>query len=236
MNYPDGYNWRLFAFLTAAAYFAFFANLSIGISELTSAGRAPSLGDVAVYAGVNLAGITLVCFAGYWLSIRSGFFIYSSHPLRLTTIWVPVASGVILAAIAIASDFLLFNGAIEDKVRSAGGILSRLGLVYSAAVGEEIFFRLFLMSGVVWIAGKKIEKAETSAWIGIIVSAAVFASAHLTQSAEISWLAVVRTLLLNGAGGLIMGWMYWKRGWVSAVLVHFTADVTIYFLFYALII
>ena len=39
---------------------------------------------------------------------------------------------------------------------------------------------------------------------------------------------IVRALVLNGIGGIVFGWLYWKRGLLAAVLAHFSADVVLH--------
>jgi membrane protease YdiL (CAAX protease family) len=39
---------------------------------------------------------------------------------------------------------------------------------------------------------------------------------------------IVRALLLNGIGGIVFGWLYWKRGLLAAMLAHFSADVVLH--------
>ena len=41
-------------------------------------------------------------------------------------------------------------------------------------------------------------------------------------------LVVARALVLNGLGGIIFGWLYWKRGLLAAMLAHFSTDVVLH--------
>jgi membrane protease YdiL (CAAX protease family) len=40
----------------------------------------------------------------------------------------------------------------------------------------------------------------------------------------------VRTIALNAVGGLVFGWLYWKRGIEMAMLGHFSADIVLHVL------
>jgi membrane protease YdiL (CAAX protease family) len=44
---------------------------------------------------------------------------------------------------------------------------------------------------------------------------------------DLTSLVIVRAIVLNGIAGLVLGWLYWKRGLESAMIVHFTADLMI---------
>lgn len=39
---------------------------------------------------------------------------------------------------------------------------------------------------------------------------------------------IVRTIILNGIGGIIFGWLYWKKGLESAMISHFSADIVLH--------
>ena len=39
---------------------------------------------------------------------------------------------------------------------------------------------------------------------------------------------ITRALLLNGIGGIVFGWLYWKRGLLAAMLAHFSADIVLH--------
>ena len=41
-------------------------------------------------------------------------------------------------------------------------------------------------------------------------------------------LLFLSTLLGNGIGGMVFGWLYWKRGLIAAVTAHFAADIVLY--------
>lgn len=60
-------------------------------------------------------------------------------------------------------------------------------------------------------------------WTAVGVSAVVFALAHLpavAQSAALGPALVARTLALNALGGVVYGWLFWRRGLECAMLAH----------------
>ena len=68
-------------------------------------------------------------------------------------------------------------------------------------------------------------------WAAIVVTALVFGIGHLPATAAVlplTPLVVARALLLNGLGGLLFGWLYWRRGLLAAMLAHFSADVVLH--------
>jgi membrane protease YdiL (CAAX protease family) len=98
-------------------------------------------------------------------------------------------------------------------------------------ITEEIMMRFGLMTLIVWIAFKATKKLNNRIyWIGIILSSLVFAAGHLpvvysimaSPPAEL----IGYVLLGNTVGGLIFGWLYWKKGLESAMMAHIFAHIT----------
>ena len=110
---------------------------------------------------------------------------------------------------------------------------------FYGGIGEEILLRLFLMTLIVWIIFKIKKTADgkptvISIWLAIIISAVIFGLGHLPITSTITSitpLIIVRAVLLNGVGGIIFGWLYWKKGLESAMISHFSADIVIQVIF-----
>jgi ABC-2 type transport system ATP-binding protein len=108
---------------------------------------------------------------------------------------------------------------------------------FSAGITEEIFFRLFGLSLLAWLGGLLFHDFDgrpklAVLWTANIVFAIAFGAAHLPTAASLGWpintLVVTRTLVLNGIGGLVLGWLFWTFGLETAMLAHFFGDVIIY--------
>jgi membrane protease YdiL (CAAX protease family) len=69
-------------------------------------------------------------------------------------------------------------------------------------------------------------------WIAMVLATLLFGAVHLPQAAELGGAlpasVVAYVLLGNGLGGLVFGWLYWKRGLLAAATAHFTVDVVLY--------
>lgn len=94
--------------------------------------------------------------------------------------------------------------------------------------------RLGLMTFLVWTGTRLIRATAPGRvvlWTAIGLTALVFGAGHLPATAAmlpLTPLVVVRALLLNGLGGLVFGWLYWRRGLLAAMLAHFSADVVLH--------
>jgi membrane protease YdiL (CAAX protease family) len=109
---------------------------------------------------------------------------------------------------------------------------------FYGGIAEEILLRLFLVSLFVWLTFK-IKKnkdglpTDFGIWLSIILAAIVFGLGHLPATSQIiplTVLVVVRAVVLNGIGGIIFGWLYWKKGLESAIIAHFSADIVLHIL------
>lgn len=107
----------------------------------------------------------------------------------------------------------------------------------SAGITEETIFRLFGLSLLAWLGGLLFQDSDgrpklTVLWTANILFAFAFGAAHLSGAATLGWpintLIVTRTLVLNGIGGLILGWLFWTFGLETAMLAHFLTDVILY--------
>jgi membrane protease YdiL (CAAX protease family) len=107
----------------------------------------------------------------------------------------------------------------------------------SAGITEEVIFRLFGLSLLAWLGGLIFHNPEgrpkiAVLWIANIILALGFGASHLSAAASLGWpintLIIVRTVLLNGIGGVVLGWLFWTFGLETAMLAHFLGDVIIY--------
>ena len=70
-------------------------------------------------------------------------------------------------------------------------------------------------------------------WSSIILIAVLFGLGHLpitSTFSQINAIVILRAVILNGIGGIVFGWLYWKRGLESAMLSHFSADLILQFI------
>lgn len=97
-------------------------------------------------------------------------------------------------------------------------------------ITEELLLRFGFMTVVVWII-YKISKTLSPAvyWSGLIVAAVIFAIAHFPVAFQAvgnpSAGLLTYILLGNSIGGVIFGWLYWKKGLESAFIAHMFAHV-----------
>jgi hypothetical protein len=156
----------------------------------------------------------------------------------------------IAAVLLVLSSFLLHTLIIDPLVDA---MLADLGIAgpedapgsplygflaaVSAGINEETLFRLFGLSLLAWLGGLLFHEPDGRPrravfWAANILFALGFGAAHLPTAANlglpINALTVISTLVVNGIGGLVFGWLFWTFGLESAMLAHCLADVIKY--------
>jgi hypothetical protein len=104
----------------------------------------------------------------------------------------------------------------------------------SAGITEETEFRLFGLSLLAWLGGLLFHGSDGRPkpmmfWTANMLFALGFGAAHLPAQTALglpmSPLVITATLILNGIGGMIFGWLFWSFGLESAMLAHILADI-----------
>ena len=100
--------------------------------------------------------------------------------------------------------------------------------------GGNYFFKfaaeLLLMTLIVWIFSKFLNNTKPIVyWIGIMIAAIIFAIGHFPVAYQAvgnpSAGLLAYILIGNSIGGVIFGWLYWKKGLESAFVAHIFAHV-----------
>ncbi len=184
---------------------------------------------------------------GCLLAPRTGLVsLLAKKRIQRTPIWprlrsdIPLSAtlGLILAAMITLLDrlFLPFMGAEFQSLVSAVGnpcLQLVLGLLYGG-ITEELLLRWGLMSLFVWfgcLLAKRFSNQSAPAcqpspvitWMAIVLAAILFGLGHLpalATSVTLTTLIILRTVLLNALGGLVFGWLFWRKNLESAMIAH----------------
>lgn len=105
-----------------------------------------------------------------------------------------------------------------------------LALAFESSILEEITFRLFAFSVLVWITARLARSRRVAFHVGWWGSTLLFGLAHLpawVAATHGGALLVALVLLLNGVAGLLLGCVFWRWGLVQAICCHFAGDVVL---------
>lgn len=95
-----------------------------------------------------------------------------------------------------------------------GPLLPHIGAMIRLAALEEVWFRLFLMSGIIYLG--TIRAGRAPRWFfWCAIALAQFANVGLFVIAD-----PVYASLRYWAVGCVWGWLYWRHGWLTALAGH----------------
>ena len=244
-------NWKLFIILLIASIFGIVAvlpytltlegsvlqNLPVPLYVLLTG---QIIQNTILFAVAIFIGLLLAKKVGLGLPILEGWLEGREVKTYLKSILgISVGLGILAGILIIGLDYLFsFAGVTINVTQASINPPAWQGLLASfyGGINEEILLRLFLMTLLVWIFFK-IKKTEggkptkAGIWLAIVLAAIIFGIGHLPAVMTITTLSplvVVRTIVLNGVGGIIFGWLYWKKGLESAMISHFSADIILH--------
>ena len=143
-----------------------------------------------------------------------------------------IMMGIITAVLIYVVDIIFSGfGADISSQQSHAPIWQKLLAPFYGGTVEEILMRLFLMSLLVWVGTKILRQKQPTKLVvisAIFLAAIIFGLGHLPVTAaltKITPLIVFRAVILNGIGGVVFGWLFWKKGFESAMIAHFTTDI-----------
>ena len=147
---------------------------------------------------------------------------------------VGTATGVVVILLDLSVFQPLLKGAELPKVAEPALWKGALASLYGGIV-EELLCRLFLLSVLAllltWLSGTRDGLRPWAFWTANLLAALLFGVGHLPAAASLLPLTpviVVRVLILNAVPGLVMDWLYRKRGLEAAMLAHGIADLILH--------
>jgi membrane protease YdiL (CAAX protease family) len=159
-----------------------------------------------------------------------------------------VAAGVSIIAtriVQVAVVWILWSPALASstppEIRDAGRKAFEIFKAHPISVGvgfpiiEEIHFRLFLTTVLAWLMAKVTRsKAGTLGaagwWTAIVIQSLAFGAVHAaTGEGTLWWEPRVIQMLLEprSVAGIVLGYVYWRRGLEASILTHIVADLSV---------
>jgi membrane protease YdiL (CAAX protease family) len=238
-------NWKLYFILVIACITGTMLVIPYSLAIISSTVEIKPV-ILLVTAAQNFVLFAVVAFFGLLLSKRIGMGlpIFQSmlegknQSKELRSILLPSVGFGVLAGVLITLLSIPFNKLIPEFQNASVSVPAWKAFLASfyGGIAEEVLLRLFLVSLFVWITFKIKKTADGYAtnigiWLSIVLAAIVFGLGHLPATAQITpltGLVVIRAIVLNGVGGIIFGWLYWKKGIESAMIAHFSADIVLH--------
>ena len=211
----------------------------------------PPLALLLVLQVVQLLIVAAVAVAiGLWLGpkiglgaplIRDWLAGDTEAPARYRATVVPsIVAGVLASVAIVVLDGLVFSRLLAASVSQANATRTAPWQGFLASfyggIDEELLLRFGLMTLLVFIGARLAGQGRpTSAivWTGNLLAAILFGLGHLPATAAIlplTPIVVVRAIVLNGLAGVVFGWIFWRRGILSAMTAHFSGDLVLHVL------
>jgi membrane protease YdiL (CAAX protease family) len=197
--------------------------------------------NAIIFAIIIFIGLKLAKKAGFGLPILEGWFEGRKIKNDLKPILgISIGLGLLAGILIVGMDYLFSLLGVTINVAQVSSINPPAWQGFLASfyggINEEIMLRLFLMTLIVWIfykikQSKDGNPTKISIWLAIFLAAIIFGAAHLPALMSITTLTpllITRTIILNAVGGVIFGWLYWKKGLESAMISHFSADIVLH--------
>lgn len=202
-------------FLTSALFFI----LRDIVTALT--GEASTLAVLLAYVALNICILLglLLALRLYGDSSKTAKRLWPWMLLESTIYGLLFATAVNALISLTGLDFLLAAGGIEDM-----NILQRLVTSLGAGLYEEIVFRVFVLSGIVWILHKRMNIPKiVAAIVGVLVSSLVFSAIHHVGAMADPFTLSVFTFRFFA--GFVLATIYAARGFGIAVYTHAIYDI-----------
>lgn len=169
--------------------------------------------------------IILMIWAGLWFGSRYdlGSRIPGLRRAALALLFGILSGAVVLALLPLAG---LQSRLIKE---SSIPLWKWLIISFDSAILEEIVFRLFIVSFVVWLLARLV-KREPALWIAIVIAALLFGAAHLNRWLDQGPAVITAVMVVNGLIAIVLGVVYEKWGIEAAILTHFAGDVMVHIL------
>lgn len=200
------------------------------------------LQSALLFALVTFIGLKLASKTGLKLPLLENLLLKKNHPVNTKLIIKQsVFWGLIAGVVIIFVDYLFSVTGMSISLWNGESLALWMGFLASfyGGISEEILLRLFFMTFLVWLfsffvkSEKRVIDRAGIMWTSIILASVIFGIGHLPITSSLTVLSpivVARAIILNGIGGVVFGWLYWKKGLLSAMIAHFSADVVLHFL------
>ena len=242
-------NWKLFIILLVASFITTLMVLPYTLALSPSLANvftpfvliAQLIQTLVIFSVAIFIGLILYKRVGFNLPVLEGWLEGKEVSNYLKSILsISIGLGLLCGILIVILSFLFtpVSSIFQNASISIPTWKAFLACFYGG-IGEEILLRLFLMTLIVWIIFKIKKTADgkpttIGIWLAIIISAIIFGLGHLPITSTVTSITpiiILRAIILNGIGGIIFGWLYWKKGLESAMISHFSTDIVLQVIF-----
>jgi membrane protease YdiL (CAAX protease family) len=233
------FDWRTFLAVVAAGL----GGVAALVGVQAAAGAFEGIDPVLLWANALvvdglLVGVAAAIGVGLGPAVGLAAFDRGIDAARRLALAVPLGLGA--GALIVGLDVLVFVPLVQDAVVANPTVpvspslpaWQRAVAGLYGGVTEEILLRFGLLTLLLW-AGWRLRgrrRQDWLAWTAIVVAAVLFGLGHLPATAaifELTPAVIARAIVLNGIGGVVFGWLYWRHDLLAAMVAHYAADVVL---------
>lgn len=175
-------------------------------------------------------------FFAYKLNLTSTVYTYFQSPKRAwnqftLSLKPALISGAIYGITIVLFEVLMrpFLPAVFSQPIQGPNAISLLGNIFYGGIIEEILLRFGMMTLFLYILTFKGNHMSRGKVIFIIIfQALIFAFGHYPATSaafDMTAMIWIRLFLLNGLGGILFGWLYYRYNLESAMVSHMTTHL-----------
>jgi membrane protease YdiL (CAAX protease family) len=209
--------------------------------------------NTLIYSVLAGLGLYLATRLGLGLPFIEGLYPSNVRRAKFRSLLIlSIIAGVLVTLVVLGVDQLALKDLVLRDMVSQGMDLESQEIIipdwwqtllasFYGGISEEIQLRLFLLTLLAWLGSRIWRDKEGRPGLGVlwaatILSTIVFGLGHLpmlnaklaAMGISMTPILIVSTLTTNGIGGIALGVLYWSRGLESAMIAHFTADITLH--------
>lgn len=144
--------------------------------------------------------------------------------LRLAPLTLGLGAGLGIANLLTNYGMAALDAGIREQMVTRWARFAPWSIVVSGPIMEEIAFRLVMLSGFAWIVGLFTGNRRTIFHVALGVSSSIFGVAHIFYGGVESPVYAVGMTVKSAAAGLVLGWVFWRRGLPHSIACHGTAN------------
>jgi membrane protease YdiL (CAAX protease family) len=194
------------------------------VVSLASLAQSAVLVALAVWVGTRLAPAVGLRAPAFEAAVTGRALAPVLRPQLLPGFSAGILGGVLLLAVSRYAPAAF----AEVQNRFKPPLLAR---VLYGGITEELLLRWGLMTGLLWLTWRLLQRRRGAprtgyAWLAIVVSALVFGAGHLPAAAmlvgNLTGSLVAFVVGANAVYGVLFGYLFWRYGLEAAMIAHAT--------------
>jgi hypothetical protein len=190
------------------------------------------------------AGLYLGKKVGLGTPVLSSIFEKKRLPVDFnSTLKFSLIAGILLAILIVILDQFVFSIYSDSLLAylTTPPLWERILYSFYVSIVEEIVLRFSMMTLLVWIIWKIKKDNEGKAttigvWSSILLVSLFYVLLNLFFSREsMDSVFALRLSIFNTLGGIVFGWIYWKKGLEYSIITNLTASLMIFVVFGSLV-